>query len=213
MIHFIQDEMQKLASLLFQIQHDTHLLHTVEEIANACVQALRADKKILFAGNGGSAADSQHLAAELISRLRYDRPGLAAMALTTDTSILTAVGNDYSFEKLFSRQVEALGQPGDVLIGISTSGKSPNVLRALEAARAKQMITIGLTGVHAPLMTERCDWIIQVPSKEVPKIQECHIMLGHIICALIEDALFGAQYDPNRNQDAETMNEHVSVKG
>jgi D-sedoheptulose 7-phosphate isomerase len=198
MSSMIQVEIQKLSSLLSVIQKDNHLLQTIEKIANCCVQALRQGKKILFAGNGGSAADSQHLAAELVIRLNYNRPGLAAIALTTDSSMLTAIGNDYSFEHIFSRQVESLGQPGDIFIGISTSGKSPNVLRALDAARAKQLMTVGFTGMHAPLMAERCDWVINIPSQETPKIQECHIMFGHIICALIEDAIFGADYDPRR---------------
>jgi D-sedoheptulose 7-phosphate isomerase len=199
----IQDEIQKLSVLLTQIQKDGQLLSVIEKIADQCTLALKQGKKIMFAGNGGSAADSQHLAAELVSRLNYNRPGLAAIALTTDTSALTAIGNDYAFENIFSRQVEALGQPGDVLIGISTSGKSPNILKALNVARSKQMTTIGFTGHHAPMMTESCDWVVNVPSKETPKIQECHIMFGHIICALIEDAIFGAEYGPMRQSTAE----------
>jgi len=203
MHNMIHDEIQKLSSLLLQIQNDHQLLQTIEKIAEDCTHALRQGKKILFAGNGGSAADSQHLAAELVSRLNYNRPGLAAIALTTDTSALTAIGNDYSFENIFSRQIESLGQAGDVLIGISTSGKSPNILKALDVARSKEMITIGFTGMHAPMMVERCDSVVNIPSKETPKIQECHIMFGHIICALIEDALFGAEYDPARKPKAE----------
>lgn len=203
MHHLIQGEIQKLSSLLLQIQKDTQLLSVIEAIAEQCTQALRNGKKILFAGNGGSAADSQHLAAELVSRLNYNRPGLAALALTTDTSALTAIGNDYAFENIFSRQVESLGQPGDVLIGISTSGKSPNILRALEVARSKQMLTVGMTGMQAPLLAERCDFVVNIPSRETPKIQECHIMFGHIICVLIEDALFGAEYDPMRQPKAD----------
>lgn len=198
----IQSEIQKLAQLLTQIQQDQRLLSLIETLAEQCTTALRQGNKILLAGNGGSAADSQHLAAELVSRLRYNRPGLAAIALTTDTSALTAIGNDYSFENIFSRQIESIGQAGDVFIGISTSGKSPNILRALEAARARGMMTIGFTGMQAPLMTERCDYVLNVPSKETPKIQECHIMFGHIVCALIEDAIFGAEYDPMRQQTA-----------
>jgi D-sedoheptulose 7-phosphate isomerase len=138
------------------------------------------------------------MAAELVSRLCYDRPGLAAIALTTDTSALTAIGNDYSFENLFSRQVEAIGQAGDVFIGITTSGKSPNILKALDVARAKGMTTIGFTGKSAFLLAERCDYVLNVPSTETPKIQECHIMLGHIVCALIEEDIFGAEYNPRR---------------
>ncbi|HTM63722.1 MAG TPA: D-sedoheptulose 7-phosphate isomerase [Gammaproteobacteria bacterium] len=202
MHHLIQDEIKKLSSLLLQIQNDSHLLQTADRIANFCTQALKQGKKILFAGNGGSAADSQHLAAELVSRLRYNRPGLAAIALTTDTSALTAIGNDYAFENIFSRQVESIGQEGDVFIGISTSGKSPNIMRALEAARKRGMLCVGFTGTQAPMMAERCDVVLNVPSSETPKIQECHIMFGHIICAIVEDVLFGAEYDPMRKQAA-----------
>lgn len=200
MRNIILGEINKLSTVLQQIQNNPDLLSTIEIIANHCTEVLRQQKKILLVGNGGSAADAQHLAAELVSRLRYNRPALAAIALTTDTSSLTAIGNDYAFENIFARQLEAIGQPGDVLIGISTSGKSPNILRALETARARSITTIGLTGQHAPLMAERCDFVLNVPSKETPKIQECHIMFGHIICALIEDALFGAQYDPLRQK-------------
>lgn len=203
MHNLIQDEIKKLANVLAQIQKDNQLLKQVDIIAQQCTQALRRGRKILLAGNGGSAADSQHLAAEFVSRLRFDRPGLAAIALSTDTSALTAIGNDYSFENIFSRQVEALGQTGDVFIGISTSGKSPNVLRAFEAARARDMITIGFTGEMAPMMSERCDFVLNVPAKEIPKIQECHIMFGHIVCAIVEDQIFGAQYDPMRKQAEE----------
>lgn len=198
MHYLIQQEVQKLADVIQVIQKDEALLKTVQAIADHCIAALQQGKKILFAGNGGSAADSQHLAAELVSRLRYNRPGLASIALTTDTSALTAIGNDYAFENIFSRQVESIGQPGDVLIGISTSGKSPNILKALDAARARQLSTIGFAGMHSPMMAERCDFVLNVPAQETPKIQECHIMFGHIICAIIEDVLFGAEYDPAR---------------
>ena len=203
MLHFIQNEIQKLSALLVHIQNDQSLLNKVEKIAEVCTCALKQGKKILLAGNGGSAADSQHLAAELVSRLNYNRPGLAAIALTTDTSALTAIGNDYAFENIFSRQVESLGQAGDVLIGISTSGKSPNILKALNIAKNQQMQTIGLTGMEAPMMDKSCDWVIHIPSKETPKIQECHIMLGHIICALIEEALFGETYGAVHRKQAE----------
>jgi len=200
MQQLIQSEIQKLAVLINQIQNDQALLASVETMTNVCVDALRKGKKILFAGNGGSAADSQHLAAELVSRLCFNRPGLAALALTTDTSALTAIGNDYSFENIFSRQVESIGQAGDVFIGISTSGKSPNILRALEAARKGGLTTIGFTGMQAPLMAERCDFTLNIPSRETPKIQECHILFGHIICAGIEEIIFGADYNPMRQK-------------
>jgi D-sedoheptulose 7-phosphate isomerase len=198
MLNYIKKEIQKTISVIQQVETDTLLLETAQDIAKKCIAALRNNGKILFAGNGGSAADSQHMAAELVSRLCYDRPGLAAIALTTDTSAITAIGNDYSFENLFSRQVEALGQAGDVFIGITTSGKSPNILKALEAARAKGITTIGFTGKSAPLMAERCDHVLNIPSSETPKIQECHILMGHIICALIEEEIFGEAYNPKR---------------
>ncbi|MBV8939050.1 MAG: D-sedoheptulose 7-phosphate isomerase, partial [Alphaproteobacteria bacterium] len=156
---------------------------------------------IMFCGNGGSAADAQHLSAELVSRLNFNRPGLSAIALTVDTSALTAIGNDYGFDTVFSRQVEALGQPGDVLVAISTSGNSPNVLKAIAAARAKNIAVVGQTGQSGGAMGTLCDIILKMPSSETPKIQECHIMLGHIYCALIEEALFGAQYNTARQRE------------
>lgn len=198
----IQQEISKLAGLITQIQGDTLLLEMAESIAMVCVNALTQGKKVLFAGNGGSAADAQHLSAELVSRLRYNRPGLAAMALTTDTSALTAIGNDYAFENIFSRQVESLAQPGDVFIGISTSGKSPNIIKALASARERGVTTVGLTGAQVSFMQEHCDYVLGIPSRETPKIQECHIMFGHIICAIIEDVIFGAAYDPQRQPAA-----------
>ena len=198
MLNLIKDEIQKTQALLTAVSLDVALLAMTETVGRECVRALRENKKIMFVGNGGSAADAQHLAAELVSRLRFDRPGLAGMALTTDTSALTAIGNDYSYETIFSRQVEAIGQPGDILIGISTSGKSPNVLRAFEAARAKGITTVGFTRDVAPMMAERCDYVLNIPGRETAKIQECHILLGHIVCRIIEDEMFGAEYDPMR---------------
>jgi D-sedoheptulose 7-phosphate isomerase len=193
---FMLEEIQKTITVLNKVQHDSVLLSAAEDIAKHCINALQQGRKIMFAGNGGSAADAQHLAAELVSRFSYNRPALAGIALTTDTSALTAIGNDYAFEHLFSRQVEALGQKGDVFIGISTSGKSPNILRALEVAQSKGITTIGFTRDDAPMMTERCDFLLNIPSRETPKIQECHILFGHIICSLIEEDMFGAEYNP-----------------
>jgi D-sedoheptulose 7-phosphate isomerase len=204
MQQLIKDEIQKTRLLLAKIEQDEALLKSAEHIARECIRSLRHGGKILFVGNGGSAADSQHLAAELVSRLRYDRPGLAAIALTTDTSALTAIGNDYSFELLFARQVESLGQKGDVLIGISTSGRSPNILRAFEAARKKGITTVGFTRDAAPSMEERCDFVLNVPARDTAKIQECHIVFGHIICALIEEEIYGAEYNPARQQETAT---------
>lgn len=144
----------------------------------------------MFAGNGGSAADSQHLAGELVSRFKFDRPGLAAWALTTDSSVLTAIGNDYGYERVFARQLEAVGAPGDILIAISTSGRSLNILKALEESRRKGIVTVGFTGEAGGDMPPLCDHLIRVPSSETPKIQEGHIVLGHIICGLIECQMF-----------------------
>jgi len=169
---------------------DGALISTVAAVADRCSVALRAGKKILFAGNGGSAADAQHLAGELVSRFAYDRPGLAAFALTTDTSVLTAIGNDYGYEHLFARQVQAVGAAGDVFVGISTSGRSPNVLAALDTARARGLVTVGMTGHAGGKMPALCDYVLRVPSDSTPRIQEGHIAMGHAICQIIEATLF-----------------------
>jgi len=160
--------------------------------AAACIECYLAGGKVLLAGNGGSAADAQHIAGELVSRFAFDRPGLAAIALTTDTSILTAIGNDYGYEHLFARQVQAHGQKGDVFIGYSTSGKSANVLLAFEEARSRGLICIGLTGNRGGQMRDLCDHLLEVPSADTPNIQEGHLVLGHILCGLVESAIFKA---------------------
>jgi D-sedoheptulose 7-phosphate isomerase len=187
---FIAGELAKTASLIAKLAADREMIALLEEIAGRCIAALRADRKILFAGNGGSAADAQHLAAEFVSRFNFDRPGLSAFALTTDTSALTAIGNDYGYEKLFARQVQAVGKAGDVFFGISTSGKSPNILRALEECRSKGITTVGFTGQSGGAMLALCDYCVRVPSTETPKIQEGHITLGHIVCGLVEREMF-----------------------
>lgn len=147
-------------------------------------------QKDLLAGNGGSAAEAQHIAGELVSRFAFDRPGLPAIALTTDTSILTAIGNDYGYEKLFARQVQAHGQKGDIFVAYSTSGKSPNILLALQEARQRGLVCVGMTGSRGQSMQEFCDYLLEVPSNETPKIQEGHTVLGHILCGLVENTLF-----------------------
>jgi len=169
---------------------DQAILQQVAAVANKCAEACLAGKKVLFAGNGGSAADAQHLAGEFVSRFNYDRPGLTAFALTVDTSVLTAIGNDYGYEKVFERQVQACAKEGDVLIGLSTSGNSPNILRALELARSMGIFTVALTGETGGKMLAACDICIRVPSRETPRIQESHITLGHILCGLVEQAIF-----------------------
>lgn len=161
----------------------------VQAAGRLMAEALRRGRKIMFCGNGGSAADSQHLAAELTGRFIHDRRPLAAMALSTDSSALTCIGNDYSFAEVFSRQVEGLGQAGDVLVGISTSGRSANVIKAVEAARGRDMQVIGLLGRDGGALKALCDVAIVVPSPTTARIQEAHILIGHTLCGLIEEQL------------------------
>ena len=163
------------------------------QAAEATASALMAGRKLMVAGNGGSAADAQHLVAEFVSRLCEDRPAMRAVALTTDTSILTAVSNDYGYERVFARQIEATGQAGDLFMGISTSGNSPNVLRALELSRAMGIATIGLTGKSGGKMPPLCDYCIRVPSDVTMYIQQAHMALEHIFCMLVERRYFGAE--------------------
>ena len=184
--HSIASQLRESARNLEAMASDAQLVALIGTVAGACVAALGNGRKILFAGNGGSAADAQHLAAELVSRYAYDRPGLPAFALTTDTSVLTAIGNDYGYERLFARQIEAVGAAGDVFFGISTSGRSPNVLNAFDAARAKGLVTVGMTGRAGGQMPGRCDYLLRVPSDSTPRIQEGHIAMGHAICQIIE---------------------------
>ena len=172
---------------------DAALLAAVLAIAERITAALRAGGKLLLAGNGGSAADAQHIAAEFLSRFKFDRAPLPALALTTDTSVLTAVGNDYGFEQVFERQVRGLARPGDVFIAISTSGRSPNVLAALKAARAIGVVTVGFTGAGGEAMRALCDLVLAAPSDETALIQQVHITAAHAICGLVERDLFGAQ--------------------
>jgi D-sedoheptulose 7-phosphate isomerase len=171
---------------------DDGLVSTLEAATQACITCLQQGGKILLAGNGGSAADAQHIAGEFVSRFAFDRPGLPAIALTTDSSILTAIGNDYGYEKLFTRQVQAHGNKGDVFIGYSTSGKSPNIVKAFEEARSRGLICVGLTGNRGGPMRDLCDFVLEVPSSDTPKIQEGHAVLGHILCGLVESAIFKA---------------------
>lgn len=186
----VHDEIDKSLRTLEAIRADAPLLALVERIALHCVARLKAGNKVLFAGNGGSAADAQHLAGEFVSRFNYDRPGLAGIAITTDTSVMTAIGNDYGYEYVFARQIESLAREGDVFIAISTSGKSPNILAAIKAAKALGVYVVGMTGQSGGAMLDACDATIRVPSSETPKIQEGHIVLGHILCGLVESLYF-----------------------
>ena len=163
----------------------------LEVICECCVQTYRAGNKILVAGNGGSAADAQHFAGELVSRFYFDRPPLSAIALTTDTSILTAIGNDYGFRDIFARQIQANGRAGDLFIAISTSGNSDNILHAIEICKEIGILVIGLTGESGGKMKPLCDHCLCVPSVSTPRIQECHLIIEHTICAYVEATLFG----------------------
>jgi D-sedoheptulose 7-phosphate isomerase len=170
---------------------DPGLLTSISAIAGAITRAFRDGAKLLIAGNGGSAADAQHIAGELLSRFGFDRAPLPAIALTTDTSVLTAIGNDYGFDRVFERQVRGLGRPGDIFLALSTSGRSPNVICALKAAREMGMVTIGFTGDGRRDMTAYCDHCLAAPSGETPLIQQVHIVAAHAICGLVERDLFG----------------------
>jgi D-sedoheptulose 7-phosphate isomerase len=187
----VHRQLKQSVAAIEAVAADHRIHETLIRIAQLTADALKSSGKLLIAGNGGSAADAQHLAAEFVSRLSVNRPALRAIALTTDTSILTAIGNDFGFETAFERQVEALGQPGDLLLGISTSGNSPNIIRALQRARAQQMITIGFTGLGGGAMAEHCDHLIAVPSRVTMNIQETHLVLEHIFCMLTEEFVFG----------------------
>jgi D-sedoheptulose 7-phosphate isomerase len=186
----ITEAIQQSIAIKQNILSDAGILGTIGEIAETCTQALCDGNKIMFCGNGGSAADAQHLAAELSGRFYFDRKPLAAEALSVNTSFLTAVANDYSFDEVFARLVEGSGNEGDVLIGLSTSGNSENVLRAFQAAHWKGIITVGLTGESGGKLAELSDFIIRVPSLDTPRIQEAHILIGHIICEIVERNLF-----------------------
>ena len=170
--------------------NDPAFAAVVQDIVEVTANALGDGHKLLFAGNGGSAADAQHLAGEIVSRMNYDRAPAAALALTTDTSVLTAIGNDYAYDRLFERQILGLGCPGDVFIAISTSGRSANILRAIDAARERRIVTVGLTGRTGGEMPSRCDLCLRAPSDSTPLIQQMHITAGHIICGLVEERLF-----------------------
>ena len=169
---------------------DPAFADAIRSIVEVTATALDKGHKLLLAGNGGSAADAQHLAGEMLSRLHYDRAPAAAIALTTDTSVLTAIGNDYGYERLFERQILGLGCAGDVFFAISTSGRSANILRAIDAARQKQILTVGFTGRTGGEMSSRCDICLHAPSDSTPLIQQIHITAGHIICGLVEERLF-----------------------
>ncbi len=191
MKQYIKDQITASYETKRKILANGPLVASIAEVAKMCVALYRDDKKTLLAGNGGSAADAQHIAAELVGRYGFDRPSIASIALTTDTSNLTAIGNDYGYDKVFSRQLEGLGSAGDLFIGISTSGNSQNVINAFESAKAKGITTVALVGRDGGKMAEMADIALIVPSDATPRIQESHILIGHILCDIIEKELFG----------------------
>lgn len=190
---FIKNYIKNSIDTKRNILENEKILSKIRDVSLVIVDSLKKGGKVLICGNGGSAADSQHIAAEFVSRFYFDRPGLPAIALTVDTSILTAIGNDYGYEKTFSRQVQACANKGDVLIGISTSGSSKNVVNAILEAKNKGVYTVGLTGEKKALIFDNADVTINIPSAETPIIQESHIMVGHIICALVEKMMFSGE--------------------
>ena len=187
----IKETIKQSILLKLQIIDNEQLMKEIVSVTKELIFLFKNDKKVLFCGNGGSAADAQHLATELSGRFYLERAPLFAETLTTNASFLTAVGNDYSFDSIFSRGVAAKGQEGDALIAISTSGNSNNIIEAIKSAKEKNMLTIGLTGESGGNMVGLCDYLIQIPSTDTPRIQEAHILVGHIICELVEKELFG----------------------
>ena len=190
LIGTIKEQMAEAVKVKQALLSDEALMDKIAQVADVMVDAYKSGHKTLWAGNGGSAADAQHIAGELVNKFSFDLPGLAALSLSTDTSIITAVGNDYGFERLFARQIEAQGCPGDVFLGISTSGKSPNLVNALAACKEKGITSVAIVGAD-PCPMDRYDFVIHVPSQVTPRIQECQTLIGHILCFIVENQLFG----------------------
>lgn len=191
MINYIKNQIQASIDTKQNILNDEALMQTIATVGRECVALYKNGKKTLLAGNGGSAADAQHIAAELVGRYGFDRPSIPSLALTTDTSNLTAIGNDYGYDKVFSRQMEGMGSEGDLFIGISTSGNSVNIINAIKAAKEKGVKTVALVGRDGGEMARIADYAIIIPSNDTPRIQESHILVGHMICDIIEKELFG----------------------
>jgi D-sedoheptulose 7-phosphate isomerase len=187
---FIEAYLDETLSTMTAFRNEPHYREIMTAMADAIIGGLRQGRKLLICGNGGSAGDAQHIAGEFLSRLLYDRAPLAAVALTTDSSVVTAIGNDYGYQHIFERQVLGLGQEGDILLGISTSGTSPNVLKAFAAARAKKLVCLGFTGAKVGPMREACDLLLEAPSTKTVLVQQMHITAAHIVCALVERAMF-----------------------
>ncbi|WP_373074059.1 SIS domain-containing protein [Sulfurimonas sp.] len=191
MKNYVKEQIKLSYQTKQKIYENDELLDKIVEVSQKCVDLYKTDKKTILAGNGGSAADAQHIAAELVGRYGFDRPSIPSLALTTDTSNLTAIGNDYGYDKVFSRQLEGMGQSGDIFIGISTSGNSVNILNAFDVAKKKNILTVALVGKDGGEMAKKADIALVVPSDSTPRIQESHILIGHIICDIIEKEIFG----------------------
>ncbi len=189
MTDVIEDHIRASIDTKVQLLGDKNLVSNIEAVTKLCIDAFNRGNKVIFAGNGGSAADAQHLAAEFVSRFEYDRPGLPSLSLSTDTSMITAIGNDYGYENLFKRQLQAQSRPGDVFIGITTSGNSKNVVAAIEACKDLGVTSVALCGAVGRVH-EISDHVLAIPSRHTPRIQECHILIGHIICGLVEQVIF-----------------------
>ncbi|WP_035349081.1 D-sedoheptulose-7-phosphate isomerase [Edaphobacter aggregans] len=201
MKHLVQKQLAQSIATMQATLADLHVTDTIVTIAELTANAMQAGRKLLVAGNGGSAADAQHLVAEFVVRLTENRPALRAVALTTDTSILTAAGNDFSFDCIFARQVEALGQAGDVFLGISTSGNSKNILQAVQQAKEMNITTIGFTGNGGGQMRALCDHNVIIPSNVTMNVQECHLALEHIFCMAVERFYFGHEFGAARSSE------------
>jgi D-sedoheptulose 7-phosphate isomerase len=190
MKNYIQQQIKESYETKQRIFNDDKLLEDIQKVAKLCVELYKNGNKTILAGNGGSAADAQHIAAELVGRYGFDRDSIPSLALTTDTSNLTAIGNDYGYNKIFSRQLAGMGQKGDLFIGISTSGNSQNLLEAFDVAKEKEIISVALVGKDGGKMAQKADIALIVPSNQTPRIQESHILIGHILCDIIEKELF-----------------------
>jgi D-sedoheptulose 7-phosphate isomerase len=195
MKQLVQKQLAQSITTMQAVLNDQHITDTIVTIGELTAHAMRSGHKLLVAGNGGSAADAQHLVAEFVVRLTVNRPAMRAIALTTDTSILTAAGNDFGYDSVFSRQIEALGQPGDVFLGISTSGNSKNIVNALHQAKKQALTTIGFTGCNGGHMLPLCDHNVVIPSNVTMNIQESHLALEHIFCMVVERCTFGMDFD------------------
>jgi D-sedoheptulose 7-phosphate isomerase len=194
MKHLVQKQLAQSIATMQATLADLHIADTIVRVAELTANAMQAGRKLLVAGNGGSAADAQHLVAEFVVRLSANRPALRAVALTTDSSIITAAGNDFSFDCIFARQIEALGQPGDIFLGISTSGNSKNILQGIQQAKQMNMTTIGFSGNGGGQMRSLCDHNVIIPSEVTMNIQECHLALEHIFCMTVERFYFGEEF-------------------